>query len=163
MLNIGGILYPSFVDGKGVRCVVFFSGCSLHCKGCHNEELQDVTYGIDAFDERKIQYVNYLLDMKYCNGLTISGGEPMEHAEEILQWLSNIKLREDQNIWLYTGYTLDGIRNNSIMLELARKVDYIVAGPYIESLRNTTNGYYGSINQKIYESKGGFREWRPED
>ena len=28
----------SLVDGEGVRTVVFFKGCNLRCKWCHNPE-----------------------------------------------------------------------------------------------------------------------------
>ena len=28
----------SFRDGPGIRTVVFFKGCNMHCKWCHNPE-----------------------------------------------------------------------------------------------------------------------------
>ena len=31
----------SFVDGPGIRTTVFFKGCNLKCKWCHNPESQD--------------------------------------------------------------------------------------------------------------------------
>ena len=36
--NIFNIQHFSLHDGPGVRTVVFFKGCSLHCKWCHNPE-----------------------------------------------------------------------------------------------------------------------------
>lgn len=30
----------SFVDGPGIRTTVFFKGCNLRCKWCHNPESQ---------------------------------------------------------------------------------------------------------------------------
>ena len=30
----------SFVDGPGIRTTVFFKGCNLKCKWCHNPESQ---------------------------------------------------------------------------------------------------------------------------
>jgi pyruvate formate lyase activating enzyme len=32
----------SFVDGPGIRTTVFFKGCNLQCKWCHNPESQSV-------------------------------------------------------------------------------------------------------------------------
>ena len=36
--NIFNIQHFSVHDGPGVRTVVFFKGCSLHCRWCHNPE-----------------------------------------------------------------------------------------------------------------------------
>ena len=36
--NIFNIQHFSVHDGLGVRTVVFFKGCSLHCRWCHNPE-----------------------------------------------------------------------------------------------------------------------------
>lgn len=32
----------SFVDGPGIRTTVFFKGCNLRCKWCHNPESQSL-------------------------------------------------------------------------------------------------------------------------
>lgn len=37
-LDLFDIQRGSFVDGPGIRTVVFFKGCSLFCKWCHNPE-----------------------------------------------------------------------------------------------------------------------------
>lgn len=38
--NIFEIQRNSFVDGPGIRTTVFFKGCNLRCKWCHNPESQ---------------------------------------------------------------------------------------------------------------------------
>ena len=38
MANISSISRCSVHDGPGVRTVVYFSGCALHCQWCHNPE-----------------------------------------------------------------------------------------------------------------------------
>ena len=37
-VNIFNIQHFSVHDGPGVRTVVFFKGCNLHCRWCHNPE-----------------------------------------------------------------------------------------------------------------------------
>ena len=36
--NVFDIVRNSFVDGPGIRTVVFFKGCNLNCQWCHNPE-----------------------------------------------------------------------------------------------------------------------------
>ncbi|HGH0854983.1 TPA: 4Fe-4S cluster-binding domain-containing protein, partial [Staphylococcus pseudintermedius] len=37
---IAKIEYQSFVDGEGVRCSVYVSGCPFQCQGCYNKAAQ---------------------------------------------------------------------------------------------------------------------------
>ena len=81
------------VDGPGVRYVVFFSGCSLRCKYCHNPDtwkLQNghlVTVGDIIRDIRK--YQSYL---KFSGGgVTITGGEPFTQPEFLIEMLAACK------------------------------------------------------------------------
>ena len=36
--TIFDIVHASFVDGPGIRTTVFFKGCNLACRWCHNPE-----------------------------------------------------------------------------------------------------------------------------
>ena len=38
--TIFDIVRGSYVDGPGIRTTVFFKGCNLKCKWCHNPESQ---------------------------------------------------------------------------------------------------------------------------
>ena len=33
------------LDGPGLRCVVFFQGCPLRCRYCHNPDTWDISGG----------------------------------------------------------------------------------------------------------------------
>ena len=50
--TIFDIIHTSTVDGPGVRTTVFFKGCSLACRWCHNPESQHATPEL-LFDRRK--------------------------------------------------------------------------------------------------------------
>lgn len=70
--------YESFstLDGPGVRYVVFFQGCPLRCKYCHNPDTwlvgnANTTVG-DVMD-RISRCHNYISS----GGVTLSGGEPL--------------------------------------------------------------------------------------
>ena len=78
--RIDSIYNGSAVDGKGLRCVVFFTGCNMRCGFCHNPEtwtekgneisLQDVVSKIK-------RYKSYIKN----GGVTLSGGEPFLQAD----------------------------------------------------------------------------------
>ena len=40
-VNIFDLQHGSMVDGPGIRTTVFFKGCNLRCKWCHNPESQE--------------------------------------------------------------------------------------------------------------------------
>lgn len=65
------------VDGPGVRCVVFLSGCAMRCQYCHNPDTwsnkgEQWTAG-DLLKKIK----RYRAYWKDNGGLTVSGGEPL--------------------------------------------------------------------------------------
>ena len=48
--SIDSIETFGLVDGPGIRCVIFFNGCMLRCKYCHNPEMwkkQEENYTVD--------------------------------------------------------------------------------------------------------------------
>jgi pyruvate formate lyase activating enzyme len=66
------------VDGPGIRSVIFFQGCNLRCKCCHNPD----TWQYDQGQEITAQeIVNKVLRFKTYfgknGGITLSGGEPL--------------------------------------------------------------------------------------
>lgn len=71
------------VDGPGVRFVVFFQGCNLRCKCCHNPDTwskkgQAKLYTAAEVVNRAQRYREYF---KQNGGITLSGGEPLMQAE----------------------------------------------------------------------------------
>lgn len=65
------------VDGPGVRYVVFFQGCPLRCKFCHNPD----TWNTDGGNEMTAEEVldGYFRNKEFYRGggLTATGGEPL--------------------------------------------------------------------------------------
>ncbi len=73
----------STVDGPGLRYVVFFQGCPLRCKFCHNPDTwqckigMGTSYTVEELVSDILQYKNFLKN----GGVTLSGGEPLMQAE----------------------------------------------------------------------------------
>lgn len=100
------------------------------------------------------------LDHPYVSGLSLLGGEPLEHVNQkgLLPLLRRVKEKfPEKNIWCYTGYTFD----QEIMGEMCKKwketpeilsyLDVIVDGKFEETKKDVTLRFRGSSNQRIID------------
>jgi anaerobic ribonucleoside-triphosphate reductase activating protein len=68
--------------------------------------------------------------------------------------ISEIKCKfPNKDIWLYSGYTYDEIRESRQRLKGIMGVDVLVDGPYIEEQRDITLAFRGSKNQRLIDVK----------
>ena len=81
------------VDGPGIRFVVFFQGCGLRCKYCHNRDTWAVNAGLEYTSDELIakisRYKNYFTVSN--GGVTLSGGEPLLQQDFLLELLPKLK------------------------------------------------------------------------
>ena len=84
--RINSIQSLGTVDGPGIRFVVFFQGCPLRCKCCHNPDTWDINGGTEISAEEIVEKA------KRCKsyfgekgGITLSGGEPLLQPEFALE------------------------------------------------------------------------------
>ena len=78
------------IDGKGIRTLVKFSGCSLRCKYCYYPYTwNDPSCGSDYTPEMLLQKVS--VDSVYFQstkgGITFGGGEPLLNSEFISNFI----------------------------------------------------------------------------
>ena len=137
-MRVAGTLSCSLVNGEGIRYVIFTQGCRHGCRGCQNPDTWDFGGGVVWTPEELAEDIR---KHKYIDGITLSGGDPMEQESECLRLLD---LLPGMNVWLYTGYEWPEISDR----ELPHRVDAVVTGRFVEELR-CEGKYYGSSNQKI--------------
>ena len=81
------------VDGPGIRFVVFFQGCGLHCKYCHNRDTWPVNAGMKytalELTSKISRYKNYFTVSG--GGVTLSGGEPLLQQDFLLEFIPQLK------------------------------------------------------------------------
>lgn len=66
------------VDGPGIRTVLFFQGCKLRCRYCHNPDTWNMQCGKEMSVEEAMQMLRrYKPYYGTEGGLTCSGGEPL--------------------------------------------------------------------------------------
>lgn len=158
-------------NGQGVRTVLWISGCSLNCSGCHTPWTHD-RYAGAPFDEGAKQQLFDALSKPYVQGLTLTGGHPLEtyNLQDVCKLIWEVKTKfPDKDIWLYTGLTLSwedvermhnfcekGMKPiehkwHNLKYEIIRNCDVVVDGPFIQEQRDVTLAFRGSRNQRIID------------
>ena len=150
-MNYHNIKHDDMLNGDGIRVTLFVSGCNHHCKGCHNPQTWDFNSGI-LFDEDAKEEIFEELSKDYISGLTLSGGDPLapQNRDEILKLCKEIKEKfPNKNIWCYTGYLYEQVKDLPIM----NYIDILVDGPFMIDLLDVDFPFRGSTNQRIINLK----------
>jgi anaerobic ribonucleoside-triphosphate reductase activating protein len=82
-------------------------------------------------------------------GLTISGGEPLQQPEALLELFSAVRERTTLSILLFSGYTLPEIQQMPRGPAILAHVDVLIAGRYVQS-RRLAHGLRGSANKTVH-------------
>lgn len=136
-------------NGSGVGMVLWVSGCTQHCFGCHNPETWDFNSGIPYTPEIETEIINSLKP-DYISRLTLSGGHPLEaeNIKTVFDLCKKVKsIYPNKKIWLYTGYTWENING----LPILKYVDVLVDGKFVQDLRDITLKWKGSSNQRVID------------
>lgn len=148
-MNYADIKYVDVANGIGVRVSLFVSGCNHKCKGCFNSEAWDFNYG-KKFTLKTQNEISDMLSKTYIRGLSVLGGEPLQQDKTLLLFLKYVKkLLPQKDIWLYTGYEYEEIKDR----EELNYIDVLVDGRFIEEKKNINLRFRGSKNQRIIDVK----------
>ena len=144
-MNIRGYCL-SKVNGPGNRFVLWTQGCSKGCKNCFNPE----TWSTDLYKELSPTQIFELIKNFEVEGVTISGGDPLEQEDDLLELLFLLKeIKLPKGIILFTGFSRNEIRENPIREECLSYIDVLIDGRYEEELK-TDSSLRGSSNQEFY-------------
>ncbi|APB30786.1 anaerobic ribonucleoside-triphosphate reductase activating protein [Vagococcus teuberi] len=142
-----------FVDGEGVRCSIYVSGCLFACKGCFNRAIQNFNYGTPYTKELEDKIIEDL-SHDYVQGLTLLGGEPFLNTEVCLSLVKRVRgeFGSSKDIWSWSGYTFEELlQETDDKLELLRLIDVLVDGRFELDKRDLTLQFRGSSNQRIID------------
>lgn len=142
----------NFVDGEGVRCSLYVSGCPFNCPGCYNKAAQSFRYGKPYTKELENQILADLAQ-PYVAGISLLGGEPFLNTNILIPLLLRIReiFGDTKNVWAWSGYTLEQLKAETDKKELLDLCDVLVDGPFIESNFVRNLPYRGSTNQRIID------------
>jgi pyruvate-formate lyase-activating enzyme len=148
--------FQDYPDNESLSVVVYFIGCSHFCENCQNPQFQDYNfkdehvkvYDIKEFTKNIILFTKRNKTNKVC----LEGGDPL--AEKNIEFTKEflIKVKDKLDVCVYTGYSIDYVRENKI-----EGFKFIKTDTYMKNLSQIsekTDEYLqlASQNQKIYDS-----------
>lgn len=142
--SVQSVVFPSMNSNPdGISADLFFKGCTLHCKGCHNLELQ-------RFSEPNTSILDIAQAIHKNNVkiLTLMGGEPLDVGVVLLcDLLRNLKkLFPTLKFGLFTGHELKDLSHS-----LVEYLDYIKVGKFDCEQLNPKGSFLASKNQHFYK------------
>ncbi|MBQ4354610.1 MAG: radical SAM protein [Clostridia bacterium] len=150
-LRLYGTADESYVDGPGIRYVIFVQGCPHRCPGCHNPLSHDPSGGTPVTADAlwaKIDAMNHL------DGVTFSGGEPFTHAAALAE-IGRLARAKGLTVMTYSGYTYEKLlamaETDDAVRDLLTVTNYLVDGPFILAERDLSLRFRGSRNQRILD------------
>ena len=152
---INKIHWPVTALGPGRRLGIWFQGCSIGCPGCLSLDTWNTPEESWTTVARVLNAVEEPLRTG-LSGITISGGEPFEQPQALLELLRGLRtLRSDRtdaqdegelDILCYSGRPLGQLLSNhrSVLTEL----DAVISDPFSQH-RPTRLSWRGSANQRL--------------
>lgn len=82
------------VDGPGVRLVIFFQGCPMRCRYCHNPDTWAAIGGTERTAEELLEIYERGRPFYRGGGITATGGEPLMQLAFLTELFEKAKKRE---------------------------------------------------------------------
>ena len=105
------LIPASRANGPGLRAVVFCQGCSIGCVGCWNpksHQFQGPEVTVDAVAQEVLR----ARQEHVLEGITFSGGEPMQQADSLLGLMHSLRQQAPElSFGMFSGYTEHELAN----------------------------------------------------
>ena len=147
LLRVHQLLPASQANGPGTRAVIWLQGCTLACPACFNPQTHPRQAGRGMTTGRLMSWLASLAGA--IDGLTVSGGEPLQQMQPLLDLLQGVHDSLGLPVILFTGYTWQEIQAMPQSPRLARLVDVILAGRY-QAENRLASGLLGSANKTAH-------------
>jgi anaerobic ribonucleoside-triphosphate reductase activating protein len=173
-----GFVSGSRVNGPGLRAVVYFQGCKLGCRDCWNPESHTFA-GEERTSASVANAVVSAHQERALDGVTFSGGEPMQQPDALLALMETLRDRiPGLSFGMYSGYSepelssgLYWCRSNlthrakqDIWQRIQSHLDFAVLGRYVTghpsalALRTSSNQKLTLFSERYEE-----RDFEPQE
>lgn len=160
----------SRANGPGRRAVLWFQGCTLGCRSCWNQTALPFE-GTPTDKDQIVERVLALHRADLIEGLTFSGGEPMQQTLSMLGLIDKLHKAAGGSIsfGMFTGYTLGELERGryftfeecgdktTLWQAIRARLDFAVMGRYnADAPANLP--LLTSRNQRLHLFSGRYRE-----
>jgi anaerobic ribonucleoside-triphosphate reductase activating protein len=98
------LIAASRANGPGIRAVVFFQGCSIGCPKCWNPSTHQFL-GTEVTVDAVAQEVLRARQEHKLEGVTFSGGDPMQQADSLLRLIQGLRQQAPElSFGMFSGY-----------------------------------------------------------
>jgi anaerobic ribonucleoside-triphosphate reductase activating protein len=144
MLNIHHIETANFVNGDGLRYVLWLQGCNLACDGCWNREMWSFK---DKILKNVDEVFQEIVSTPNLDGVTFTGGEPFLQAEELSKLAEKVKLETDLTIQVFTGFEIEELTSTH-QKRVLEFTDVLVSGRF-DSTKENNNQKVKHLNSDV--------------
>lgn len=142
--------FPVRVLGPGTRIGLWLQGCTIQCFGCISRDTWSADPATAIEVERVLEWIRSL-PAEEIDGVTISGGEPLDQPDALLELLTGLwrwraEHVRDVDILCYSGRGWDEVQRD-FGAQLAF-LDAIIPEPFVQGAP-TTGALRGSANQRV--------------
>jgi anaerobic ribonucleoside-triphosphate reductase activating protein len=155
--RVHAVLPRSKANGPGLRYTIWSQGCTLACPGCFNPG----THQAGGPEQQRLtgELAAAALAEPGIEGVTLTGGEPLEQPAAIAAFCGQIKARSDLGVIILTGFSRGEVEADAGRSAAVAAADMVIAGRY-NARRHLGTGLRGSDN-KVYWARTD--RYRPED
>ena len=150
-MQIDRIFYPIEALGPGKRLVIWTIGCSKHCDHCANKELWEPNESREVSVSQLFKIIKQTIGDNDIDGVTFTGGDPMEQCEELLEFISLLRTLTN-DVLVYTGFTLEELESvlpSEQFRKCQKQISVLIDGRYVDSLNDGNTPMRGSTNQRM--------------
>lgn len=153
LLNINLWIPKTDALGPGKRAVIWVQGCKRNCTGCISPEMKP---NVPILEFDTIELVGKILKVPDIVGITVSGGEPFDQPDSLLNLLKATKKSSSLTTMVYTGYTMEELKDSITMSICLEYIDLLVDGTFDISLPSGL--WRGSSNQRFFSPSGYYKQ-----
>jgi len=138
-------IFTSFIDVPDkIATAIYFSGCSIRCRDCHNKELWEKENGVLMTDDEVMKEIS---NNTLSECIAFLGGEPTDQLDFLIHMAKRVKNETGKPIMMYTGREFEVLPD-----ELLDMLSMVVCGPYRQDLKQ--EGWPASANQRVFKKRG---------